>query len=316
MRPGHDPFIETPGAPLVVRRGRAALLLALLAACTTQPIVPLPEPYAAGGEWLSARETRAFIGLKTEENDSGSLEALFFEPGVRVVRVVEGSPAASAGLRVGDVVLQLGDVDVDTPDSLDALVDSAPPGETLHLRVRRDDTVFDVPLVARIEGKGEGSAKPVAVVDPSRSRATWATAPGGVRLVSAHEKAPPRLAGLTPGDIVTALDGQPVHAADAFVRRLSTRAPGSTVLLDRRGRDSLTMTLLESPTRLTGFHLPILWSWDASLDGKRSSLDIVDIWVLALFRFERSGHERTWKILSFPGFAVLEWSAGVGELDS
>jgi S1-C subfamily serine protease len=60
------------------------------------------------------------------------------DAGVLVMRVEEGSPAADAGVRVGDVVTHAGGEPLASPHDLIVRVLSVPEGETLALELVRD----------------------------------------------------------------------------------------------------------------------------------------------------------------------------------
>jgi putative serine protease PepD len=64
--------------------------------------------------------------------------------GAQLVTVQDGSPAADAGLRAGDVITAVGDRVVTTSTELTAAVRSAQPGDTVTLTVRRDGDSSDV----------------------------------------------------------------------------------------------------------------------------------------------------------------------------
>ena len=70
--------------------------------------------------------------------------------GAEIVLVQAGSPAAEAGLQVGDVVTAVGDRAVTTSTELTAAVRSAEPGDEVTLTVRRgsDSSTVDVTLAA------------------------------------------------------------------------------------------------------------------------------------------------------------------------
>jgi putative serine protease PepD len=55
----------------------------------------------------------------------------------RVAQVNPGTPAASAGLKAGDVITEVGGTNVDSADALSQAIDSHQPGETVTLHVTR-----------------------------------------------------------------------------------------------------------------------------------------------------------------------------------
>jgi len=65
-----------------------------------------------------------------------------------VVSVVEGSPAAAAGLRAGDLLRQANDVPLDSAARLQALLQALSPGSTLVLQVQRDGSATEVRIPA------------------------------------------------------------------------------------------------------------------------------------------------------------------------
>jgi S1-C subfamily serine protease len=78
------------------------------------------------------------------------------------------------------------------------------------------------------------------------------TAAGGVTVVNILVKSPAYEAGMRPGDLVTALAGEPVHSAQDLVARVSALKPGAEVELE--GRHALQsykikLMVLERPTR-------------------------------------------------------------------
>ncbi len=304
-----------PGRRPVVALGVVVLVALTTSACSSAPLAPLPVPLPEVDAWPAAPQRGAFLGLHTEENDSRSLDALFFEPGVRVARVVENSPAEGAGLTAGDVVLEIDGHPLTDPAELEARVAERAADTTVALTVRRGDAVFDVPVRLVSSGdrpRGADVGAPLWLLDPARSRAGWNDAGGGVRLVSASPGSPVIAAGLPLGAVVTAIDGESVRSARALVRRLQARDPGADVTLTWRHAGAETVTelaLADSPRRVTEFDVPILWSYSADPDGDAARLDIIDLWLFSLFSYERVGGERTWTLLEF-----FEFSSGTGQL--
>ena len=78
------------------------------------------------------------------------------------------------------------------------------------------------------------------------------TAGGGVTVVNILVKSAAYEAGMRPGDLVTALAGEPVHSAQDLVARVSALKPGADVELEgRHARQNykIKLAVLERPTR-------------------------------------------------------------------
>jgi len=61
-----------------------------------------------------------------------------------VLTVVEGSRAAAAGLRAGDLVLRVNDVPIDSAARLETLVRALPPDSAVTLQVQRDNAAIEL----------------------------------------------------------------------------------------------------------------------------------------------------------------------------
>ena len=64
---------------------------------------------------------RSDFGLTVGANESDSLFDLATLPGVRVREVVSGGAAAAAGIRTGDVILQIDNLPTNPPDAVTSL---------------------------------------------------------------------------------------------------------------------------------------------------------------------------------------------------
>jgi S1-C subfamily serine protease len=82
---------------------------------------------------LEAGETveHAYLGVSTGTASEGT-------PGALVAEVVQGSPAAEAGLRQGDVITALGEESVASTEDLVAAIAAREPGEIVTLEVERE----------------------------------------------------------------------------------------------------------------------------------------------------------------------------------
>jgi S1-C subfamily serine protease len=83
---------------------------------------------------------RGFIGIQYSPLSPRNAVALGLPPaaGIQISAVVPGSPAASAGLRVGDVVTKLNDQQIDQEHPLQSLMVKFRPGDKVRVTIIRD----------------------------------------------------------------------------------------------------------------------------------------------------------------------------------
>jgi S1-C subfamily serine protease len=91
---------------------------------------------------------RSWLGARVQPVDAERAQSagLPGPSGALVTEVRAGSPAAAAGLRVGDILLQWGDRGAD-PRSLPWIVAQAPAGRPVHAAIWRDRARLDVTVV-------------------------------------------------------------------------------------------------------------------------------------------------------------------------
>ncbi|HEY7519471.1 MAG TPA: RIP metalloprotease RseP [Methylomirabilota bacterium] len=148
-----------------------------------------------------------------------------------VGKVAEGTPAAAAALRTGDVIAAVNGKPIAYWEDLErAVADSN--GRPLTLRVRRGDAEQALTLTPRRK----------AVTDPifKEPREVWDIGAGPQlipQISSVAADSPAARAGLQPGDVVAAVAGQPVYTPEDLVEAIRTR-PGQPfdITIERDGR--------------------------------------------------------------------------------
>jgi regulator of sigma E protease len=145
----------------------------------------------------------------------------------RIAWVAPESPAAHAGLEPGDLVLAIDGRPIQTWRQLQMVMISSP-GRELDVRVKRGDKIETVPLTPKSETSYDlgyaGLAPPVPARVPS-------VMPGS----------PAEKAGLQPGDLILAVNGEPVHHFYDVMRMVRPRAGQHLTLTVRRGDKTLTI---------------------------------------------------------------------------
>jgi hypothetical protein len=299
-------------SPARLRSVLPLCLAAAVAACQYAPERTIPDPLPETLEWaIPETGATAFLGVEVRENDSGSLESLSFDPGVRVHTVTERSPAAAAGIQTDDVLLDFNGTELAVPEDLKALLESFDADGPTTLRVQRGDSVFAVEVAVEAGASAAAPAEALFVMDTARTLGAWGTAAGAV-LVASNAKGP--LRGMPVGTRVVALEGEPIVSGRGLVRRLVAMEPGSKVSLTTENEDgkrlARSVTLLDEGRRVTRASVPILTTYTATADRSRTSFVLLDFYFISLLRYTREGGEKRTRVLRF-----FEWSSGVGELD-
>ena len=207
--------------PRVLLQSVALVLLLALAA-------PPPTLAAAPWAWLGVR----IRDLSEQEMDEiSSRHGLREGFGVFIVEVMEGTPAQSAGLKTGDLVVAFEERPVTETRVLQRLIASSAPGKDVRLTVLRADgrRRLDVRLAAMprgVVGERIGAEFGFVVREPE------AGAPSALAVSVVVPKSAADRAGLEVGDVVLQVNDMPVVTRDAL-------------------RDALADAGLDAPLRLT-----------------------------------------------------------------
>jgi serine protease Do/serine protease DegQ len=105
---------------------------------------------------------RGMLGLFPANLDRDMAEAFGLEStrGALVNQVQENSPAARAGIKHGDVILKVDEIEIDSAQQLRLEVSQMVPGREVIVKLVRQDEILDIPVVL-----GSLSGEPVSSVD-------------------------------------------------------------------------------------------------------------------------------------------------------
>ena len=152
--------------------------------------------------------------------------------GAEVIRIEEQSPAARAGLQLGDVIVQLGETPVRTVADLQAGLARREPNTSVRLRVTRygrDVTVDVTPGIVRSGGRPEA---PTATAEGS-ARAGLQVAERGGRVVIAAVQPyyTAARAGVRAGQVVVSANGRQIGSVDQLAEVVREARAGALSLV-------------------------------------------------------------------------------------
>lgn len=214
-----------------------------------------------GFDLFTEDSNRAMLGVSTDNADGGA----------RIAGVNEGSAAAKAGLKAGDVITRINDKDIDDPEDVTNAIRERKPGDKVTITYKRDgktvtvtteltswkgfrfNTAMVAPRVqleldrahAQVYGMNEAlrSMPPMAptIYGPGRPRLGLSiqdTEDGnGVKVLDVDDESVADKAGIKENDIITTVNGQKVSSTQDMARlmRGNTEQNAAYNLEVRRG---------------------------------------------------------------------------------
>jgi len=207
--------------------------------------IPINEAKAVMGQLIAkGRVVRGWLGIAIQDvNDE--LAASFGvreREGVLVADVMKGGPAEVAGLRPGDVIIELNGAKIREVPDLQRRVANVTPGQSVavgvvrdrapqKLRVRVGEMPSDETLVTAEVPGPEGFGLQVEPLAPDSAERLSLPFAEGLLVVDVASGGPAERAGLRRGDVIREIDRQPVRDAPALQRALAAVPTGRSVLL-------------------------------------------------------------------------------------
>ncbi len=183
--------------------------------------------------------TRGRIGVAVQNVNQG-LSQSFGLPrpeGALVSSVEDGSPAAHAGLKPGDVILGWNGAPVDESGSLPVLVAQTKPGEHAKMKIWRNgkEQTLDI-TVGRMNDEQQKSASASESPDSNSGKLGLVVQRSDEGLVVQDASGPAAEAGVQEGDVILAVNDRPVKTAEAL--RQAVKKAGKHIALLVQRNDS------------------------------------------------------------------------------
>ena len=193
--------------------------------------------------------TRGWLGVVIEDVNAETAAALGMNEahGALVANVTQGSPAAAAGCRVGDVIVRFDGAAIKKSSDLSLIVARTSVGKAVDVRVLRDGR--PVSLTVRI-GKLRDDEAVVALERGNELGLTvremtrrFSGVPGaqgrqGVVVTGVETGSPAEQAGIRVGDVILEIDRKPVSGLEDFRQVVSELTGGRGILFLVRREDT------------------------------------------------------------------------------
>lgn len=184
---------------------------------------------------------RAILGVRIQDltAEIAEKEGIKDIKGVFVPDVVEGSAADKAGIKKGDVILKINDIDVNSSSNLQEQVSRYYPGDKVKLLISRNNSKKEIEVTLRSkDGKSEvdktvksenktvlgATFENISKDDKSKFKIQH-----GVKITKIG-KSPLKDKGIPEGFIITSIDKKPVYTVKDIVKMLENKT--GSILID------------------------------------------------------------------------------------
>jgi serine protease Do len=200
---------------------------------------------------------RIGVGIQNVNKDLADSLGLARAQGAAVSNVEDGSPAAKAGLEVGDVILKIDGRPVEGSADLSRTIRGLKPGSKVNLNIWRAGKARDLavtvaefkdeeaPKVAQAGKKGD-APKPgklgLAVTEVTAEQKRALKVSNGVAVEAADGVA--LAAGITPGDIILRINNTDIANVKSYndaVAKLDLKKPVALLIRDENGTRFITL---------------------------------------------------------------------------
>jgi serine protease Do len=200
--------------------------------------------------------TRGWLGISIQDvtDDISETLKLKDKKGALVGQVFEGDPADKAGVKTGDIIIEIKGKAIQDSHELLRIVAALTVGENIRVKVWRDgkEKVFEITVDERkdertLAGKGkvgEPFGMTVQEMTPDMAKHFGLAEKSGVIITQVREGSPADDAGLKVQDIILQINRVKISSIKEFIKEMSgDRRDGTVLLLIKRGDATFFMTL-------------------------------------------------------------------------
>lgn len=159
-----------------------------------------------------------------------------------VTEVADKSPAAEAGIKTGDVIVEFNGKPVPKSSEFPSVIADIAPGQKVTLKVLREkkeqtiavrigELADDVDLNQQAEARDAELGLRVQRITPEAARRLGLSSPKGVLVVEVQPGSPADLVGIEPADVIREVNQRPVASVRDFERATRQGRRGDRILL-------------------------------------------------------------------------------------
>ena len=199
----------------------------------------------------------AWLGVRIRDLSEQEMDDLATRHGIRegfgvvIVEVIEGAPAAKAGVKNGDIIVAVGDRPVVDTRALQRFVMAVGPESDVRVTVLRADGRKQLPvhlavMPPPVAGERVAAEFGFAIRDPERAdrEPTGLPRSPAATVAAVMRGSPAERSGLEVGDLIVAVGERSAPTREAAREALADAAPEQPLRLTiRRGERELSLTL-------------------------------------------------------------------------
>jgi serine protease Do len=209
--------------------------------------IPINEAKSVMGQLIArGKVVRGWLGIVIQDvtDELASSFGVREREGVLVADVMKGGPGEAAGLRPGDVIVELGGTKIREVPDLQRRVAAVAPGQTVAVGVVREQKpqrfsvrVGEMPTEdaataeAETEAGPEGFGLQIEPLAPDMAERLGLAFNQGLLVTDVATGGPADRAGLRRGDVILEVDRKPVHDAPGLQKALGEVPAGRSALI-------------------------------------------------------------------------------------
>jgi serine protease Do len=194
----------------------------------------------------NGRVIRGWLGIRAQDISPQTAASMGVGRAVGelalVTEVAENSPAAEAGIKTGDVILELNGKPVPKSNDLPVLVAETAPGHKITLKIahdKKEQTVTvkigelpdDSDAGQQAESRDSEIGLRVQRITPEAARRLGLSSTKGILVVEVQPGSPADQVGLEPADVIREVNQRPVNNVKDFERAVRQGRRGDRILL-------------------------------------------------------------------------------------